>query len=527
MTKLHEIHISKKDRKITARDGKSLMEAFVEASIFLRTDCGGRGTCGKCRVNKINDIGKSESITSCNCKVTENLKIEIPEESLLSSHSSGKAPISFPPSFVNRKKQQSREKTYGIAVDLGTTTIAVYLCDRFKREVLRSMAFKNPQCLYGADVMSRIGAIGESKSVLRRLQKIAVNAIEWAIHEMLILQSLKKEDISQIVAVGNPTMIHILSGVNPQPIGLSPYQPVFREARIIYASKVGLTFGDIPLCTLPHVSGFIGGDILSAALAADIYNQPKGTLLVDLGTNGEILFKAEDGLYATSCATGPAFEGASLSCGMLAIPGAINKVTIEDKHDYPNCSIISSFNKIPPLGICGTGIISAVAELCRKKIIEPGGAFIADNRVKPLQRSADNKIQYQLGKANGTTGVAPVFISQKDIRSVQLGKAALQTGIDFLIKAAGYSQPEKIIIAGTFGSHIDKADMLRIGMLPEINLNRIEISGNLAGAGAIMLLCEDDYFNQSIEIAQEIKTIELATSIEFQGVFVNNLRFSC
>lgn len=525
MSKLHEIALLPHGRKIQGRQGRSLMEALVNASIFLRSDCGGRGICGKCKVNKISVLGIKESTTSCNCEVTEDLKIEIPENSMLSSHIISKAPVSFPPSFINRKREGSTEKSYGIAVDLGTTTIAVYLCNRLQGVVLSSIAVKNPQVLYGDDVMSRIGAIGEDKSNLNQLQRIVVNAIEWGILELLNSKSMDKSDISEIVIVGNPTMIHILSGVDPEPIGTSPYQPAFFEARTIESDTVGFDLGNPPIRTLPQISGFIGGDILSAALATDLENQPEGTLLIDLGTNGELLFKTGDRLFATSCATGPAFEGASLSCGMQAIPGAINKMDIDNRHDFPCYTTINSVKKKQPTGICGTGAISGIAELWRSKIIDKGGAFIKDSSIKPLRIDPEGKVRYTLVEANGTKETASVFISQLDVRSVQLGKAALITGIDFLIKAAGYSRPAKIIIAGAFGSYIDKEDMMAIGMIPEIELEKIETAGNSAGAGAVMVLSDKHYFSKSVEMAKRITTIDLAADISFQKEFVKNLSF--
>ncbi len=501
------------------------MEALVESSIFLRSDCGGRGRCGKCRVNKIWPTGETESLLACKTKVTENVTIEIPASSLLSTYITGKAPASFPRSFINRKKSQYADESYGIAVDLGTTTIAVYLCNRSEGTILSSIAMKNPQSLYGDDVISRIGAIEKKSDNLAYMQRIVVNSIGCGIDRLLKAISLEKRAIEQIVVVGNPTMIHIFYGVDPRPIGLSPYKPVFYEARTIGSDTVGFHLDHVPLLTLPQISGFIGGDILSAAIATDLGNQPDGTLLVDLGTNGELIFKAKDRLFATSCATGPAFEGASLSCGIQAIPGAINKVEIADRRKFPKYTIIHPQEKTRPVGICGTGIISGIAELWRKRIINTGGAFSKKNNIEPLRRDSKNLPHYLLVEADDTENIPTIYISQKDIRSVQLGKAALITGIEFLSRAIGYYQPEKIIIAGAFGSYIDKNDMITIGMLPEIDPEKIEIAGNSAGAGAVMLLCEYDYFNSAIEIAEKITTLDLATEMNFQEIFVKNLGF--
>jgi len=503
------------------------METLVDHSIFLRSDCGGRGNCGKCRVSIVAPDGSNENITSCTFEITEDLKIEIPESSMLSAHIISKAPVVFPDSFNNRVIDPNLTDRYGIATDLGTTTIAIYLCNTTSGKVLSSIAVKNPQALYGDDVMSRIGAINKKEKNLKHLQKLVVRAMEWGIMELLNSHNVDQEEITQIVTVGNPTMIHILAGVDPEPIGTFPYQPAFYEAGTIQSNEAGFSLGEIPLQFLPQVSGFIGGDILGAGLAVDLDNQPEGTLLIDLGTNGELLLKGKDKLFATSCATGPAFEGASLSCGMQAIPGAINKVVIKRSEDFPDYRIINprKSSEIKPFGICGTGVISGVAEFCRKHVIEPGGAFTKDDTIKPLQRDKKGKLHYILVEEASSQDGSAVFISQKDIRSVQLGKGALITGIEFLLKAAGYEKPEKIIIAGAFGTFIEKEDMITLGMISDIHPDKIEVAGNSAGAGAVMVLCDDFYLRKAIEIAGRITVVDLACDQKFQEVFVQNLSF--
>jgi len=528
MSDTHHIQLLPHGRQITARSGRSLMEALVDHSIFLRSDCGGRGNCGKCRVNIVAPDGSRESVTSCTLEITEDLKIEIPESSMLSSHIITKAPLTFPESFNNRKIAPGLDDRYGIAADLGTTTIAIYLCNITSGKILSSLAVKNPQALYGDDVMSRIGAIGQEEGNLQHLQKLVVRAMEWGIKELLGSQDLNREEITQIVTVGNPTMIHILAGVDPQSIGTFPYQPAFNEARSVLATDIGFNLGNISLQFLPQVSGFIGGDILSAALAVDLENQAEGTLLIDLGTNGELMLKGKDKLFATSCATGPAFEGASLSCGMQAIPGAINRVTINNLGDFPDYTIINPKKsaKLKPFGICGTGVISGVAEFCRKQIVDPSGAFTKEDRIiAPLTKDVKGKPHYILAPKESTQDGCPVYISQKDIRSVQLGKGALIAGIEFLLKAAGYEKPAKIIIAGAFGTFIEKEDMITLDMIPDISLDKIEVAGNSAGAGAVMVLCEDIFLKNAIEMASNITTVDLACDQEFQEVFIQKLSF--
>lgn len=527
MPEIFDIQLMPHGRHIKGTGGRSLMEALVDHSIFLRSDCGGRGVCGKCRVNQIAADGSSASVTSCNLEITGDLQIEIPESSMLSSHIITKAPVAFPASYNSRTIGSGAAACYGIATDLGTTTIAVYLCNMTTGEVLSSIAVKNPQALYGDDIMSRIGAIDQDDNNLKQLQKLVVKAIEWGIGELLKVNHFGPEIISKMVTVGNPTMIHIFAGVSPEPIGTFPFQPAFKETRISQSTDLGFSLAAFPIQTLANVAGFIGGDIISASIAVDIEDQPEGTLLIDLGTNGELVLKGKDKLFATSCATGPAFEGASLSCGMQAIPGAINKVLLETAADVPTFTIINpkQSTTVKPSGLCGTGVISGVAQLCLKRIIEPGGAFRKDLHITALQQDASGHQQYTLVQGDSSQDGLPVYISQKDIRSVQLGKGALITGIDLLLKAAGYEKPTKIIVAGAFGAYIEKEDMITLGMIPALDLDKIEVSGNSAGAGAIMVLCHGDYLKKSMELADKITIVDLVHDPKFQDIFVQNLSF--
>ncbi len=521
------IQILPDGRKFSAKSGKSLMEALMEQNIFLRSDCGGKGICGKCRVKKVLSNGEHEMINSCQFIVSEDIKIEIPEKAMLSSHIITKAPVSFPEEFNDRFIHVKGLDTFGIAADIGTTTIAIYLCNLIKGKILSSIAVKNPQALYGDDVMSRIGATGKDKKNLVHLQTLVVRAIEWGIRKLTSSLDIEMDKISKMVAVGNPTMIHIFAGIDPASIGISPYIPAFYENKIFKSDNLGFSFKDIPVKTLPQVSGFIGGDILSAAVAVDIQNQPEGTLLVDLGTNGELLLKGKGKFFATSCATGPAFEGASLSCGMQAIPGAVNRVEIKNTWDFPEFSFINKAesSKLKPSGICGTGVISAIAQMCKKHIIEPDGAFNKNIVSSAIKKDASGRIQYVVVPENFSNDGSDIFISQKDVRSVQLGKSALITGIRFLLDNAGFDKPEKIIIAGAFGSFLDKDDMITLGMIPPVKKESIEVAGNSAGAGAVMVLCDDLFLEKAIHISKEITTIDLACNKDFQDIFVKQLSF--
>lgn len=529
MTTIHcNITLLPHGRQIVVGDSKNLLESLFANNIFLRSDCGGKGTCGKCRVEVVDKEGAATSLEACTVRVTEDISLRIPEESLLSAHIIDKAPAILPASFsAESPVDSSANENHGIAVDLGTTTLAVYLCDTVKRTVRCSVAVKNPQALYGDDVMTRIGQIGADREKLVRLQQLVIKAIEWGVRALLADAGLEGDGLPEMVVVGNPTMIHILLGVSPFSIGLSPYTPEFCEARQTRATDLGLAFPQMMVHTLPQVSGFIGGDMLAAILATELADRATGTLLIDLGTNGELVLKGRDGLYATSCATGPAFEGAALSCGMQAIPGAIDKVVIEDREKTPNYSVVQKNNGkvVRPSGLCGSGVISAVSSLLRTGLVDRSGLFDKSSSIASLRQSAGHGRRYVIVPAERTAYGREIVISQKDIRSVQLGKAALITGIEFLMRAAGVATLSKIMIAGAFGSYLDKEDMVALGMIPAIDPSCIEVFGNSAGAGAIMALCDEKYRIRAEEYAAGLRVIELAASSDFQNVFIQRLGF--
>ena len=529
----HHVYITPHGRKIECLAGSNLLSSLAEHSIFLRSDCGGRGVCGKCLVKIRNAAGNFATKPACQVMVTEDIVIEIPRESMLSSNIIQKAMAILPASFIrSRKKDMTLPVSYGVAVDLGTTTLALYFCDMTTGSVLSSLSIKNPQSMYGDDVMSRIGVAVQKSENLQRLQKLVVTAVEWGCEELAMAQGLEIGILEKMVIVGNPVMIHIFLGINPESIGIAPYQPVFFEEQCVESAQLGCKKLNCSVYTLPQISGFIGGDILAAAIAAEINEQPAGTLLVDIGTNGELIYKGNQGLYATSCATGPAFEGASISCGIQAIPNAIDKVIITGKRRAPRYSIIPAGKKnagCSPVGLCGSGVISAAAELYRAKLVDKTGALSTDSKNSMLKTNSSGMRQYIIAPKDNDDKTGSVrkeiTISQKDIRSIQLGKAALISGIEFLLRKAGLSKLKKVIIAGAFGSYLDKDDMMTLGMIPRLEKGEIEIAGNLAGAGAVMVLCDSRYLELARELAAKIEVIDLATNPEFQKVFVGKLSF--
>jgi len=420
------------------------------------------------------------------------------------------------------------DSAWGIAVDVGTTTVAVYLCDLKQRTIAASTSIRNPQAIFGDDVISRISAVRLDRGSLPRLQAMTVSAIDWAVSALCRQAGVDPRGIGAAVAVGNSTMVHLLLGEDPSSIGVFPYMPGFFEARSVSAGGVGLKFNPAArLRTLPLISGYLGADIVSAALAVDLARHAPGTLLVDVGTNGEIILLAEAGLAATSCATGPAFEGAAISHGMQATSGAIDTVRFNPQTGNLDVTVIQRGDGPPqrPAGICGSGIISTVAELLRAGILSKSGRFNPDGGSACLGMGVNGTLEFEIVPAQASQTGRPITLTQADVRAVQLAKGALRTGIDLLCRESSLPRPARILLAGAFGSYIDKSAALAIGMFPALPESAIEVVGNAAGGGAILALFDDDCLRQCQTLAQTTRVVDLAAHPDFQNTFIQSLSF--
>ena len=544
----HTIHLVSENLEIRAAGGQTVLEALIGAGIFLRTDCGGKGSCGKCRVkmvagtfegvaapdeSEIKILGQSDFSEgvrlACRLKISGDIALEIPETSRLSAEVAQKGlPTLFDKLADLKPPHTGLPDAYGLAVDLGTTTVAVYLCNLSTGTVTASTSARNPQTLFGDDVMRRISAIRLDPALLARQQKMAVKAIEWGITSLCRSTRIDPEKINTMVVVGNSTMIHIFVGENPSSIGVFPYTPQFVEEKTLRAGSIGFRFNpNSQIRTLPLITGFIGADIVSAALVSELSHTEPGTMLVDVGTNGEIMYLGKNGLSATSCATGPAFEGAAISHGMHAVSGAIDAVNIVKNSGKAVCSIIQQNPAKPkkPAGLCGTGVISTVAELYKVGLILKDGAFNSEADSPYMRLNEDRLSEFIVVPAENTQDGRPVTFTQNDVRAIQLAKGALRTGIDLLCKEAGMELPTKLLVAGAFGSFIDKKDALRIGMFPRIPEENIDVVGNAAGAGAILALFDENILTRAKALTRATRVLDLSTHPDFQEIFINALAF--
>lgn len=543
-----KVHVTVEGRRILTAGDRTVLEALIGAGIMLRSDCGGKGRCGKCRIRlhdpKLKSLSPpgeaeiellgAEAIAAgyrlaCCAALLSDVALEIPAGSRLSASVLEKAPpLLLKKHTLSKARAEGLKGAYGLAVDLGTTTIATYLCDLAAGRVKASMALRNPQAIFGDDVMSRITAIGKDPDLLWRLQRMAVKTIDWGAQALMRSSRLLPDQIKTITVVGNSIMMHIFVGQNPSSMGVYPYAPGFVDGKRLPAESVGLRFNpEAEIRTLPLITGFIGADTVGAALAAGLEDHPVGTMLVDVGTNGEIMFLGKQGLLAASCATGPAFEGATIQHGMQAVAGAIDAVKINTNKRRLSYSVIQNAaeKKRQPSGICGTGVISAVAELLRAGIILKDGAFNGKAKYPDLQRAENGVLQFILVAPEKTADGRAIGLTQKDVRAVQLAKGALRAGIELLCRETHTDMPGKILLAGAFGNYINPRDALTLGMFPGLAPEAIEGVGNAAGAGAILALFDERYAQKAAEISRTTRVLDLSTHPDFQETFISCLAF--
>ncbi len=424
--------------------------------------------------------------------------------------------------ILDIKKEQDYNGLFGIAIDLGTTTIAMELVNLTSGETVGEISDLNPQILYGDDVISRISWAGQSLEHLEIIHKSVLQGIKNLISQLLENTRISKNDIYSVVISGNTTMIHLLLGISPITLGEYPFTPVLIDSFRTNAHDFNLSTNlESHVYIFPAIGGFVGGDITSGLLALNIPQKTETFLFVDLGTNGEIVVGNKDNFLATSTAVGPAFEGGRIQCGMRASIGAIEKVEI-NKDDLQ----IKVIGDTEPIGICGSGLIDLLALLLRLQVIDTTGRMLSDN---VENKNIPEKIRERIKKYNGENifEVAQnknkkIFLSTRDVRQLQLSCSAIKTGIKLLTKQAGidFNSYEKVYIAGTFGYHLNKRNLKTIGIIPDgIDDEKILFIGNSSLAGAKCALLDMDLRYEIEKFTRKIKHIDLSTIPDFEEEF--------
>ena len=412
----------------------------------------------------------------------------------------------------------SGKKYYGLAADIGTTKVAVYLIDLETGATVEKAGIMNPQISYGEDVMSRISFSREKPDGRKILQTILVDSINEIISNFCTQQGVNPDQIVEAVFVGNTAMHHLFVGLPVEYLGVSPCVPAVNQSMDIPAHSLGLEMAaDAKIHLLPNIAGYVGADHVAMLMATELWKMDGPVIGVDIGTNTEISLVYKGKIVSCSTASGPAFEGAHIRHGMRAASGAIERVQISDGQVH-----IYTIDHQPAVGICGSGILDALAEMQNAGIVNEKGALQKDH---PLVRM-DGKIpEFVLVNPENTQNHKAISLTRKDINELQLAKSAIRVGIESLLEAAGVQSSELVafVIAGAFGTYINIESAIKIGMFPDIPRDRFQQVGNAAGTGARQALISKSLRQTSAEVASKVTYIELTNYPEFQNRFLNHM----
>ena len=464
---------------------------------------------------------------------------------------------------IIRVRPGRHENAYGLAVDVGTTTLAAYLCDLTTMAVIDTVSMMNPQCKYGEDVMARISYHMNTPDGLQRMKDDIIGAVNELLDHVLASacpsrrESRKKEettegsagreaydtrlhldreDIEDITICFNTVMHHIFLSLNPEFVGQAPFPPVIQHSLDIKARDLGIGINPSAyIYVLPIEAGFVGADNVGVLIAEEPYKHDENQLIIDIGTNGELVLGNRNRLLACSCATGPAFEGAQLSFGMRAAPGAIERIVIDPDTLDVDYKVIgrdawrrfSDPSEMKVKGICGSGILDLLAELYRSGVVLKSGLF-NNKALKNHPRFSINpdtrQAEFVLAWAEESSIGKNIVVTQKDVRQIQLAKGALYTGCKILIKRLGIEKVDKVKIAGAFGTHVDRTKALVMGLFPDCEIDIIESVGNAAGDGCRAALLNIDKRAEAEWCSQNVEYIELALDENFQQEFMGALQ---
>lgn len=431
-----------------------------------------------------------------------------------------------------------QEGAYGLAFDIGSTTVAGHLCDLRTGEVLATESLMNPQVTYGEDLMSRISYAMSNPTGLEKMHRAIIEALNTLAARAARQAGIQARDVYEAVIAGNTTMINLLLNIDPRELGAAPFALANREAMNIKARDLGLHIHPgANIHILPAEAGHVGADNVAVLIAEEPYHQSDVSLIVDVGTNAEIVLGNRDRLYSASSPTGPAFEGAQVSHGMRAAPGAIERVRIDPVTWESSFRVIGEerwsdewqTDPVAPIdaqprhlaaGICGSGIIEVVGEMFLAGIISGDGRIQTD-RPHPRIANHGKKGDYILAQGSQTTSGRPILVTQDDVRNVQLAKAALYAGVKLLMKRAEIQSIDRITLAGAFGSFIDPKYAMLLGLIPDCSPDKVIAVGNAAGDGARIALLNRHKREEAGRIAQWVKYIETAVDPEFQNEFVD------
>ncbi len=426
------------------------------------------------------------------------------------------------------EKGDTAAMKFGLAVDVGTTSVDTTLIELESGERLASVSSLNPQAVFGGDLMSRIAFAQFNPGNLKKLQARVIGLLNQHVDEVVRQSGVLAKWIYKVVVVGNTCMHHILLGIDPSHVGLAPYAPVMRHPLVLPARELFLkVHPEGRVCLLPIVAGFVGADAVGVALSTRIYESAEIRIAVDIGTNGEVLLGSKTKLWACSAPAGPALEGAQIRHGMRGALGAVDRVRIEDDVQ------IHTIGEGAPLGICGSGLIDALAGMLDAGIIDAGGLIRVEDRDRLPARLRGRLVmhgedrQFILVRKGEAGSASEIVLTQGDIRQVQLAKGAIASGVALLQHIAGIpdGQVAELMLAGGFGNYLSVQSALRIGLIPSLPIERIRYVGNAASLGAQLCLVSEAERHRAERIARSIEHVSLATHPDFQDIFVECMNF--
>jgi uncharacterized 2Fe-2S/4Fe-4S cluster protein (DUF4445 family) len=594
--------------KLEVERGTRILDAMKMVGLAIRTECGGKGICGKCKImakdpSKLTKVTEAEKELirselkcgyrlACECFVVDNVTIHVPEESQVKIRKllieGTERPVDVDPTIrkvfiripkpslqdvrsdaqrlkdalneiygieaveidyqllkklpkilrdsnwkvtatiwaekdiISVEKGNTSEDAYGISVDIGTSKIIICLSSLLDGQLITTESLENPQIKHGEDVISRI-SYAKSESQLKELQQLIITLLNELISKVCRRSGLDPQHIYEAVVVGNTAMHHFFLGIPPKHLGLSPYVPAVASPINEKARNLGLRLnGSAKVHVFPVIAAFVGGDAVADIIATGIYESDELSMILDIGTNTEIVIGNKDGLMACSCASGPAFEGAHIKCGMKAVTGAIERLQMEPEKLLVTYQTIGDAK---PIGLCGSAIVDAVANLLRCKVINESGTFASSASAPRIRILGKERSFVLVSKKEGAS--RDIVITQKDIREIQLAKAAIYTGCYILMKRK-HSKPKdvkKLYIAGAFGNYLSLKNSKLIGMLPDIPTKSMSFVGNAAGAGARMALISKKLRQTAALISREVDYVELAQEQDFQMEFSSAMFF--
>ena len=528
-------------KMVDVAPGETILDAANRSSVVIRSDCSGARTCGKCRVvlkgaRGITEASRGELKLLTATELALGYRLACATELLPVT---GIVTVMVPDRGVRRARkfseagverrvrldpliqaQNSASPLLGLAVDVGTSRVTARLVDLRSGLTLGTGSVENPQMMYGENLMTRAAYAQRSDENRLRLRVMILDEVNRLLDKLTSQLGFASGDVSQAVVVGNTVMHHLFLGLDTKPLTRAPFTPTVKDMIQMSGAESELNLSPLGVVTLlPNIDAFVGADAISDIMSSNILHRAEPVLLLDIGTNTELVLRTSGETLSCSCASGPAFEGEHIENGMKAVDGAIEAVKIREKGQVVEFKTLGLGK---PVGICGSGIVDALAEMLREGLINHVGRFNADT---PLLINASGAKKFVLARGEETGSGGPITVSERDINEVILAKAAIHAAAQVLMGIMGIRVDDlrSVLVAGAFGNHLNKTNAKRIELLPTVENRRIIFIGNAALSGATMALKSKRILESSTRIARETRYVELAGRADFESEFKKSL----